>query len=178
MPPSATSFYDHLGVARGVSEQDIRLAYRRGAQKYHPDRAQSRPEAAERMAQLNKAYEVLSDPAQRAAYDQSLDAATPGAAAPRFIPLAIGGWPWYVLCGTLSVILLALGFLAVRTLAPARAIPVAASPVQAPASADPLAHVTPAPVWVAPTPGTTPAANDPVVRLVRDGVAGPAAPPR
>lgn len=172
MKKKVTSFYDQMGVARDVAPDVLRLAYRRLAQKYHPDKAHGHTHSAALMAQINKAYEVLSDPAQRAAYDQSLDAAAPpSATSSRFVPLAIGGWPWYLLCATLSAILLTLGFVAARTLAPQRVVPVTpVGTLKVSMPADTLANVTPAQPWAPPAQQAAPLANDPVSRLVRDGV--------
>jgi len=64
--------YAVLGVARHASLAEIRAAYRALAAKYHPDRHQGNPLndlAAEKLAELNRAYEILSDPATRAAFD-------------------------------------------------------------------------------------------------------------
>ena len=62
-------YYAKLGVARDASQDDIRKAYRRLARKYHPD-VSKEPDAARRMAEINEANEVLSDPEKRAVYDQ------------------------------------------------------------------------------------------------------------
>ncbi|MES3011344.1 MAG: J domain-containing protein [Pseudomonadota bacterium] len=62
--------YDTLLVHATASSAAIRLAYRTLAQKYHPDKNPHDTErAAAHMQRLNAAYEVLSDPVQRAAYD-------------------------------------------------------------------------------------------------------------
>lgn len=61
------SHYDTLGVDPGASADEIRSAYRRAAAAAHPDRDGG---CAERMAQVNEAWEVLGDPARRAAYDE------------------------------------------------------------------------------------------------------------
>lgn len=64
--------YEVLGVARAATPEEIRLAYRLLVARYHPDRHQGNPLvalAAERAAELNRAYELLSDPVRRAAYD-------------------------------------------------------------------------------------------------------------
>ena len=62
-------YYKILGVERGASEEDIKKAYRKLARKYHPD-VSKEPDAEKRMKEVNEAYEVLSDPEKRAAYDQ------------------------------------------------------------------------------------------------------------
>lgn len=63
-------YYAILQVHPEADKEVIDAAYRRLAAKYHPDVSAS-PDAAERMKQLNEAYEVLSDPARRMAYDRS-----------------------------------------------------------------------------------------------------------
>jgi molecular chaperone DnaJ len=65
-------FYDILGVAKNASDDDIKEAYRKLAMKYHPDRNQGdkAKEAEEKFKEAKEAYEMLSDPQKRAAYDQ------------------------------------------------------------------------------------------------------------
>ena len=56
---------------KGVSQQDIKRAYRRLAKKYHPDRSKGDPkEAEEKFKEISEAYEALSDPQKRANYDR------------------------------------------------------------------------------------------------------------
>ena len=62
-------YYEVLGLSRGASADEIRSAYRRLARQYHPDVNQA-PEAAERFKEINEAYQVLSDPERRQAYDR------------------------------------------------------------------------------------------------------------
>lgn len=62
-------YYDILGISKNASLDEIKAAYRRQALKWHPDRNKS-PEAAEKFKEINKAYEVLSDPKKREIYDQ------------------------------------------------------------------------------------------------------------
>jgi DnaJ-class molecular chaperone len=70
MPPvSPRDFYEVLGVGKDASADDIRSAYRRLALKYHPDKNPGNKQAEEKFKELAQAYEVLSDPAQRSAYD-------------------------------------------------------------------------------------------------------------
>ncbi|MCZ6529450.1 MAG: DnaJ domain-containing protein [Chloroflexi bacterium] len=64
-------YYAILGVPRNASEEDIRRAYREAALRLHPDKNEG-PEAVELFLQINRAYELLSDADQRAAYDQEL----------------------------------------------------------------------------------------------------------
>ncbi|HEX5825439.1 MAG TPA: J domain-containing protein, partial [Candidatus Limnocylindrales bacterium] len=60
--------YKVLQVDPEAEDEVIQAAYRRLAQKYHPDVATG-PDAASRMAAINAAWEVLGDPAKRAAHD-------------------------------------------------------------------------------------------------------------
>jgi len=62
-------YYQTLGVAREAPADDVKKAYRKLARKYHPD-VSKEPDAEKRMKEVNEAYEVLSDPEKRAAYDQ------------------------------------------------------------------------------------------------------------
>ena len=74
--------YKTLQVDPEAEDEVIQAAYRRLAQKYHPDR-QPDDEGVERMVAINAAWELLRDPARRAAYDASRATATrPVAAAP------------------------------------------------------------------------------------------------
>jgi curved DNA-binding protein len=63
-----TDYYDTLGLAPGADGPAIKAAYRRLARKHHPDLNPS-SSAQQAMTQVNEAYEVLSDPAKRSAYD-------------------------------------------------------------------------------------------------------------
>ena len=61
--------YGLLGLTDGASEQEIKKAFRKLAFEYHPDRNQDNPEAEERFKQIQKAYEILSDPQKKYQYD-------------------------------------------------------------------------------------------------------------
>ena len=63
-------YYEVLGVDRQADEATIKKAYRKLAMKYHPDRNPDNKEAEEKFKEIGEAYEVLSDPEKRAAYDR------------------------------------------------------------------------------------------------------------
>ncbi|MBI4339781.1 MAG: molecular chaperone DnaJ [Chloroflexi bacterium] len=62
-------YYEVLGIARDASEEEVKKAFRRLALEYHPDRNRS-PEAEERFKEVSEAYQVLSNPEKRTAYDR------------------------------------------------------------------------------------------------------------
>lgn len=67
---SKRDFYEVLGVSRDASERDIKKAYKRLAMKFHPDRNQGDESAADKFKEVKVAYEILTDPQKKAAYDQ------------------------------------------------------------------------------------------------------------
>lgn len=67
---SKRDYYEVLGVARDASDEDIKKSYRKLAMKHHPDRNPDDPKAEEQFKEAKEAYEILSDPQKRAAYDQ------------------------------------------------------------------------------------------------------------
>jgi molecular chaperone DnaJ len=73
-------FYTTLGVARGASDADIKLAYRKLAMTYHPDRNNGSKDAEERFKSITEAYDVLRDPEKRALYDRYGEAGLRGGA--------------------------------------------------------------------------------------------------
>ncbi len=79
--------YRILEVEPHADLRALRAAYRRLARRYHPDITDDAA-AARRMSEINRAWAVLRDPVQRAAYDRSRAAPTPGYAAPRSAPWA------------------------------------------------------------------------------------------
>ncbi|MCP5448443.1 MAG: molecular chaperone DnaJ [Chromatiaceae bacterium] len=69
---SKRDYYEVLGVNKNASEADLKKAYRRLAMKHHPDRnsGENAADAEIKFKEAKEAYEVLSDPQKRMAYDQ------------------------------------------------------------------------------------------------------------
>jgi molecular chaperone DnaJ len=66
---SKKDYYDSLGVNRDASDEDIKKAYRKLAMKHHPDRNPDSKDAEEKFKEIKEAYEILSEPEKRRAYD-------------------------------------------------------------------------------------------------------------
>lgn len=143
MGRSVATYYDILRVGRGADPEGVRTAYRKLAQKYHPDKLPNNScDAVRVMAMLNEAYAVLSDPDQRARYDRRIGDAQAGArgarrraTAPVDVPAA--SWPWYLLFATMAFAAATFGTALYKTLVPGVAVAVAVPAAQAPAPAKP-----------------------------------------
>ena len=72
-------FYELLGVGRAASADELKKAYRRRARDLHPD-TNPDPVASDQFKEVSRAYEVLSDPEQRARYDRFGESGVGGAA--------------------------------------------------------------------------------------------------
>ena len=66
---SKRDYYDILGIKKDATQKEIKKAYRKKALKFHPDRNKSE-DAEEKFKEINEAYQVLSDPKKKQAYDQ------------------------------------------------------------------------------------------------------------
>ena len=62
------TYYEILGVERSATDADLKRAYRKLAQQWHPD-VNTDAEAAGKFKEINEAYQVLSDPKRRQIYD-------------------------------------------------------------------------------------------------------------
>ena len=83
---AAKNYYEILGVEKTATPDELKLAYRKLAKKYHPDMyvsasEQEKKDAEAKFKDINHAYEVLSDPQKRAAYDTYGDENGPQAGA-------------------------------------------------------------------------------------------------
>lgn len=63
-------YYETLGVSPNASDEEIKRAYRKLVLQYHPDRNPHDQEAAEKIREINAAYEVLGDPEKRKTYER------------------------------------------------------------------------------------------------------------
>ena len=131
------TYYDVLQVERHAPADRVRTAYRKLAQKYHPDKMPGNANAVRAMAAINAAYEVLSDPERRTEHDRwivraesrpmPLSAAAPETAWTFFNPIT--GWPWYLLFSTMLVAMGTIVTAIYLTAMPARAAtPTASTP--------------------------------------------------
>ncbi|EDN07002.1 predicted protein [Histoplasma mississippiense (nom. inval.)] len=74
-----TDYYELLGIGRTATDEEIKKAYKKKALEHHPDRNYGNVEASTAIfAQIQGAYEVLSDPQERAWYDSHRDAILAG----------------------------------------------------------------------------------------------------
>ncbi|MDM7853778.1 molecular chaperone DnaJ [Cellulomonas alba] len=73
-----TDYYEILGVPRDATPEQIKKAYRKLAREHHPDVAGADAASEERFKDVSRAYDVLSNPEKRRAYDLGADPASPG----------------------------------------------------------------------------------------------------
>lgn len=77
--PEKRDYYDILGVSKRATDEQLKIAFRKKALEYHPDRNKSK-DAEEKFKEINEAYQILSDSEKRAKYDQFGHAGVTGAA--------------------------------------------------------------------------------------------------
>lgn len=131
MVQSMPTYYDVLQVERGAPPERVRAAYRKLAQKYHPDKMPGNANAVRAMAAINAAYDVLSDAQRRAEHDlwirraeQTSRPAAPADAVPADLWSYLHpatSWPWYLLFGTTVVAIGTVATALYLTVMPARA---------------------------------------------------------
>jgi molecular chaperone DnaJ len=86
--------YELLGVDRSATQDDIKAAFRKLAQQHHPDKNPDDPSAQDRFKQINAAYQILSDPAKRQAFDRFGQAGMGGPAQGGVPGNPFGGMPF------------------------------------------------------------------------------------
>lgn len=83
-------YYEILGVAKGADDAALKAAFRKLAMVHHPDKNPGNAEAERKFKELNEAYQILSDPQKRGAYDrfghQAFEGGGPGGGAGGFGP--------------------------------------------------------------------------------------------
>jgi hypothetical protein len=131
MAETMPTYYDVLQVERDATPERVRAAYRRLAQKYHPDKMPGNANASRAMAAINAAYEVLSDGHRRAEHDLWIRRAErtaaplpPGPAVPKDLWAILhpaASWAWYLLFGTFVVAFGTVATAVYLTAMPARA---------------------------------------------------------
>jgi len=85
-------YYEVLAVSRDASDQELKTAYRKLAMQHHPDRNPDNPAAEDKFKECSEAYQVLSDPEKRAAYDRYGHAAFQGGGPAAGNPFNGGGF--------------------------------------------------------------------------------------
>ncbi len=127
MSDDLPSHYDTLSVPADATADMVRAAYRKAAQKHHPDRCGGDQDAQRQMAHINAAYAVLSHPQRRASYDSWMRArqarrlaqqAAEAARPTRFSET----WPWGLVAGTTAFALATVATVLYKTSLPALVI--------------------------------------------------------
>lgn len=131
MAETMPTYYDLLQVERDATPERVRAAYRKLAQKYHPDKMPGNANAVRAMAAINAAYDVLSDAHRRAEHDlwirraeRSSQAVPAAPSVPKDLWTYLHPathWPWYLLVGTTVVALGTVATALYLTAMPARA---------------------------------------------------------
>lgn len=63
------NYYEILEIDKNATQEEIKKAYRKLSLKYHPDKNRGNKEAEEKFKEINKAYQILSDPQTKSIYD-------------------------------------------------------------------------------------------------------------
>ena len=145
------TYYDILRVGPKAGPASVRTAYRRLAQKYHPDKLPGNADAVRVMVMLNEAYGVLSDPDRRASYDRLIAADYSCARTARLARIAAvevpqAAWPWYLVFATIAFAAATVGTVVYKAVVPGVAVAVAAPASQSAVGGQPKHPVGSLPV--------------------------------